>query len=134
MSQKMAVQMEQSIMRAMLPVQRSMDSFILAATPAQVEGVDRVAQVFVQRMNVTLGNGFDHLRQVLAATGEEQQKTQQSSRRDGSHWADDAGRRQHAPAFSGRAGADSRAYARIWNTPVRRWIIQIKRQSSCWRR
>ena len=31
MSQKMAVQMEQSIMRAMLPVQRSMDNFILAA-------------------------------------------------------------------------------------------------------
>lgn len=41
MSQKMAVQMEQSIMRAMLPVQRSMDNFILAATQAQVEGVDR---------------------------------------------------------------------------------------------
>jgi len=56
MSQKMAVQMEQSIMRAMLPVQRSMDNFILAATQAQVEGVDRIAQVFVQRMNVALGN------------------------------------------------------------------------------
>ena len=62
MSQKMAVQMEQSIMRAMLPVQRSMDNFILAATQAQVEGVDRIAQVFVQRMNVALGNEFDHLR------------------------------------------------------------------------
>lgn len=61
MSQKMAVQMEQSIMRAMLPVQRSMDNFILAATQAQVEGVDRIAQVFVQRMNVALGNEFDHL-------------------------------------------------------------------------
>ena len=80
MSQKMAVQMEQSIMRAMLPVQRSMDNFILAATQAQVEGVDRIAQVFVQRMNVALGNEFDHLRQVLAATGEEQQKTQQELR------------------------------------------------------
>ena len=75
MSQKMAVQMEQSIMRAMLPVQRSMDNFILAATQAQVEGVDRIAQVFVQRMNVALGNEFDHLRQVLAETGTEQQKT-----------------------------------------------------------
>ena len=42
-SQKMAVQVEQSIMRAMLPVQRSMDNFILAATQAQVEGVDRIA-------------------------------------------------------------------------------------------
>lgn len=80
MSQKMAVQLEQSIMRAMLPVQRSMDNFILAATQAQVEGVDRIAQVFVQRMNVALGNEFDHLRQVLAETGAEQQKTQQEMR------------------------------------------------------
>lgn len=80
MSQKMAVQMEQSIMRAMLPVQRSMDNFILAATQAQVEGVDRIAQVFVQRMNVALGQEFDHLRQVLAETGVEQQKTQQEMR------------------------------------------------------
>lgn len=78
--QKMAVQMEQSIMRAMLPVQRSMDNFILAATQAQVEGVDRIAQVFVQRMNVALGQEFDHLRQVLAETGMEQQKTQQEMR------------------------------------------------------
>lgn len=79
-SQKMAVQMEQSILRAMLPVQRSMDNFILAATQAQVEGVDRIAQVFVQRMNVALGQEFDHLKQVLAQTGAEQQKTQQEMR------------------------------------------------------
>ena len=77
LSQKLAVQMEQSIMRAMLPVQRSMDNFILASTQAQVEGVDRIAQVFVQRMNVALGSEFDHLRQVLQETGKEQVKTQQ---------------------------------------------------------
>jgi len=79
-SQKMAVQMEQSILRAMLPVQRSMDNFILAATQAQVEGVDRIAQVFVQRMNVALGSEFDHLRQVLRETGMEQQKAQKEMR------------------------------------------------------
>ncbi len=79
-SQKMAVQMEGSILRAMLPVQRSMDNFILAATQAQVEGVDRIAQVFVQRMNVALGNEFDHLRRVLHETGVEQQKAQQEMR------------------------------------------------------
>ena len=78
--QKMAVQMEQSILRAMLPVQRSMDNFILAATQAQVEGVDRIASLFVQRMNVALGQEFEHLRQVLAETGVEQQKTQQEMR------------------------------------------------------
>ena len=79
-SQKMAVQMEQSILRAMLPVQRSMDNFILAATQAQVEGVDRIAQVFVQRMNVALGSEFDHLRRVLRETGAEQAKAQQEMR------------------------------------------------------
>lgn len=79
-SQKMAVQMEQSILRAMLPVQRSMDNFILAATQAQVEGVDRIAQVFVQRMNAVLAGEFDHLRQVLRETGMEQQKAQQEMR------------------------------------------------------
>ena len=80
MSQKMAVQMEQSIMRAMLPVQRSMDNFILAATQAQVEGVDRIAQVFVQRMNVALGSEFDRLRQTLTQTGLEHQQTQRELR------------------------------------------------------
>ncbi|MBQ2992144.1 MAG: MotA/TolQ/ExbB proton channel family protein [Clostridia bacterium] len=80
MSQKMAVQMEQSIMRAMLPVQRSMDNFILAATQAQVEGVDRIAGVFVQRMNTVLGNEFEHLRQVLMETGHDQLKAQQEMR------------------------------------------------------
>ncbi len=80
MSQKLAVQMEQSIMRAMLPVQRSMDNFILAATQAQVEGVDRIAQVFVQRMNVALGQEFEHLRNVLRETGSEQAKAQQEMR------------------------------------------------------
>jgi len=77
LSQKMAVQMEQSILRAMLPVQRSMDNFILAATQAQVEGVDRIAQVFVKRMNVALGSEFEHLRQVLTDAGREQAQSQQ---------------------------------------------------------
>lgn len=77
MSQKMAQQIESSIMRAMLPVQRSMDNFILAATQAQVEGIDRVAQVFVQRMNSALGNEFDHLRRVLRDNNAQQQKIQQ---------------------------------------------------------
>ena len=80
MGQKMAVQMEQSILRAMRPVQRSMDNFILAATQAQVEGVDRIATVFVQRMNVALGSEFDHLRQVLIETGRDQLKAQQEMR------------------------------------------------------
>lgn len=80
MSQKLAVQMEQSILRAMLPVQRSMDNFVLAATQAQVEGVDRIAQVFVQRMNVALGKEFDHLRAALQEAGGSQAQAQQELR------------------------------------------------------
>ena len=79
-SQKMAVQMEQSILRAMLPVQRSMDNFILAATQAQVEGVDRIATLFIQRMNAALGGEFEHLRQILSETGREQLAAQQEMR------------------------------------------------------
>ncbi len=76
-SEKLTANLEESIMRAMLPMQRSMDNFILAATKAQVEGMDRITQVFVQRMNVALGNEFEHLRQVLSETGREQARTQQ---------------------------------------------------------
>lgn len=61
MSQKMAVQMEQSIMRAMLPVQRSMDNFILAATQAQV--VKLVAQRYVHPLD-------EHLRAATEAIGQ----------------------------------------------------------------
>ncbi|MFR2020601.1 MAG: hypothetical protein ACLS6G_08915 [Christensenellales bacterium] len=134
MSQKMAVQMEQSIMRAMLPVQRSMDNFILAATQAQVEGVDRIAQVFVQRMNVALGNEFDHLRQVLAETGVEQQKTQQELRAAteaigqmtqdvvNMHQLSQGVLEHFAPMW------------RIWTHPARRWTTPTARPSSCWRR
>ncbi|MBQ7488586.1 MAG: MotA/TolQ/ExbB proton channel family protein [Clostridia bacterium] len=75
--ERLSANLEASIMRAMAPMQRSMDNFILASTKAQVEGMDRITQVFVQRMNVALGNEFDHLRQVLAETGREQARVQQ---------------------------------------------------------
>ena len=53
-SARMITQMEQSILRALLPVQRSMDNFIVAATREQVEGIDRVATRFVERMDEAL--------------------------------------------------------------------------------
>ena len=49
----------------------------MAAHRSFLQGVDRIAQVFVQRMNVALGNEFDHLRQVLADTGAEHPHTYQ---------------------------------------------------------
>ena len=77
MGQKMASQVEGSILRATLPLQRSMDNFIVAATQAQVEGVDRIVQLFIQRMNAALGGELEHLRKSLAEARSAQQVSQQ---------------------------------------------------------
>ena len=71
MSQKMAVQMEQSIMRAMLPVQRSMDNFILAATQAQVEGVKTAVAVFDSRTDKKDADFVEERRVRTAQTKED---------------------------------------------------------------
>ena len=73
--EKMATQMEAAIMRAMLPVQRSMDNFIISATQAQVDGVDRIVQLFLRRMNTALGGEMDHFRQSLAENGAAQRQS-----------------------------------------------------------
>ena len=75
--EKLSTQIENSILRAMTPVQRSMDNFVLAATQAQAEGMDRVVQLFIQRMNVTLAGEVDRLKQALHEAGSVQQLTQE---------------------------------------------------------
>ncbi len=65
-SLRTAAQIEQAILRALLPVQRSMDNFIVAATREQVEGMDRVAARFVERMNLVLDGQFIKLGETLA--------------------------------------------------------------------
>lgn len=77
---RMAGQMEQSIMRAMLPVQRSMDNFIIAATREQVEGIDRIAARFVERMNKALDGEFVKLGQTLEQVRTSNQQTQDDLR------------------------------------------------------
>ena len=61
-SQNLSRQLEAGIQRGMLPVQRSMDNFILASTQAQVEGVDRIVQLFLKRMSATLSGELEELR------------------------------------------------------------------------
>lgn len=61
-SRNLSQQLETGLQRGMLPVQRSMDNFILAATQAQVEGVDRIVQLFIKRMSATLSGEFEELR------------------------------------------------------------------------
>ena len=77
---RMAAQMEQSILRAMLPVQRSMDNFIVAATREQVEGIDRVAARFVERMNKALDGEFLKLGQTLEQVRAQNEHTQEDLR------------------------------------------------------
>ncbi|MBR1408893.1 MAG: MotA/TolQ/ExbB proton channel family protein [Clostridia bacterium] len=77
MGQRLASQMEGSILRATLPMQRSMDNFIVAATQAQVEGVDRIVQLFIQRMNSALGGELEYLRKSLAEARSAQQVSSQ---------------------------------------------------------
>ncbi len=60
-SARMITQIEQSILRALLPVQRSMDNFIVAATREQVEGIDRVATRFVERMDEAMAGRLSQL-------------------------------------------------------------------------
>ena len=62
LSQTLSLQLETGISRGMLPVQRSMDNFILAATQAQVEGVDRIVQLFLKRMSASLSGEMEDMR------------------------------------------------------------------------
>ena len=64
-SARLVTQIEQSILRALLPVQRSMDNFIVAATREQVEGIDRVAARFVERMDAAMGGRLQNLSDKL---------------------------------------------------------------------
>lgn len=73
--EKLSSQMEASIMRAMLPVQRSMDNFVLAATKAQVEGVDRIVQLFLKRMTALMDQEIQGLRQSFTEAGIQQDQS-----------------------------------------------------------
>ena len=74
---KVSEQIEAGIARGMLPMQRSMDNFIVAATQAQVEGVDQIVQLFLKRMTSSLTGEIETLRSVLRSVSEQQQRCQQ---------------------------------------------------------
>ena len=74
-STSMSVSIEGAISRAMAPVAQSMDSFLLGATRAQVEGVGRIVNQFVDRMNAALGGQLLHLGETMTALNQNQQLT-----------------------------------------------------------
>lgn len=66
LSTKVATSVEMAVGRALSPVSRSMDSFLIAATRAQVDGVNAIVDSFVRRMNDSLSGQFLQLGKTLS--------------------------------------------------------------------
>ena len=64
--------MEGSVSRAMQPVAQAMDSFLIGATRAQVDGVARIVSSFVQQMNMNLSDQFVQLGRTMTEINQNQ--------------------------------------------------------------
>ncbi len=65
--------MELSVSRAMQPVAKAMDNFLIGATRAQVDGVGRIVSAFVQQMNASLNDQFVQLGRTMTEVNRQQQ-------------------------------------------------------------
>ena len=72
--------MESSVTRAMSPVAKAMDNFLVGATRAQVDGVGRIASAFVQQMNLSLNDQFVQLGRTMTEINQNQQLTMEHIR------------------------------------------------------
>ncbi len=72
MGGKLAGSMELAIGRAMLPVTKAMDNFIMGATQEQIDGVRQIVGAFIEQMNESLGGHFLKLGQTIAAINQSQ--------------------------------------------------------------
>ncbi len=77
---QLTVAMEGSIARAMSPVAKAMDNFLVGATRAQVDGVGRIASAFVQQMNLSLNDQFVQLGRTMTEINQNQQLTMEHVR------------------------------------------------------
>jgi len=66
---------ESSLNRAMQPIAASMDSFLIGATRAQVDGVGRIVGSFVNQMNASLNDQFVSLGRTMTEINQHQQTT-----------------------------------------------------------
>ena len=73
--QQIAGSIELSMNRAMQPVAKSMDNFLIGATRAQVDGVGRIVNNFVKQMNDSLGMQLMNLGQTLTDINQHQRLT-----------------------------------------------------------
>ncbi|MBR4080426.1 MAG: MotA/TolQ/ExbB proton channel family protein [Clostridia bacterium] len=77
LASQMAGSIELAVSRAMQPVTKSMDNFIVASTRQQVEGVARIVDTFLAGMNQSLDQQFLALGQTLTDVNQHQQLTLQ---------------------------------------------------------
>lgn len=61
-----------SVEKSLSPVVQHMNDFILGQTQAQIDGVNNIAQNFIQQMNRSLGGQFAQLGQTLASVNQAQ--------------------------------------------------------------
>ncbi len=73
MNARIASGIEVAIERSFTPVSQSMNSFILAETQAQIEGVGRIVNQFIGQMNGALDGQFLRLGQTLTAVNQGQE-------------------------------------------------------------
>ncbi len=72
--------MEGSVTRAMSPVAKAMDNFLVGATRAQVDGVGRITSAFVQQMNLSLNDQFVQLGRTMTEINQNQQLSMEQVR------------------------------------------------------
>ena len=77
---QLAGAMEGSVTRAMQPVAKAMDNFLVGATRAQVDGVGRIVGAFVQQMNMSLNDQFIQLGRTMTEINQNQQLSMESVR------------------------------------------------------
>jgi len=77
---QLATAMEGSVTRAMSPVAKAMDNFLVGATRAQVDGVGRIVGAFVQQMNVSLNDQFVQLGRTMTEINQNQQMSMEQVR------------------------------------------------------
>lgn len=77
---QLAAAMEGSVSRAMSPVGKAMDNFLVGATRAQVDGVGRIVGAFVQQMNMSLNDQFVQLGRTMTEINQNQQLTMEHIR------------------------------------------------------
>lgn len=61
-----------SVEKSLAPVAQSMNGFIVGQTQAQLEGVNRIANQFINQMNLSLNGQFTQLGQTLSAINQSQ--------------------------------------------------------------